>query len=86
MKTLKPIPKFNNEDEEYEFWQEADTTEYLDWSKAKVVKFPNLKKSTKTISLRLPENMLDNLKIKANAIDIPYQSYIKMILAKELAS
>ena len=46
MKTLKPIPKFNNEDEEYEFWQEADTTEYLDWSKAKVVKFPNLKKST----------------------------------------
>ena len=86
MKTLKPIPKFKNEDEEYEFWQKVDTTEYLDWSKAKIVTFPNLKKSNKTISLRLPADMLDHLKVKANAIDGPYQSYIKMILAKELAA
>jgi predicted DNA binding CopG/RHH family protein len=84
MKTLKTIPNFKNEDEEYEFWQNADTTEYFDWSKARVVTFPNLKKSNKTISLRLPADMLDHLKVKANAIDVPYQSYIKMILAKEL--
>ena len=84
MKTLKTIPNFKNEDEEYEFWQNADTTEYFDWSKAKVVTFPNLKKSNKTISLRLPADMLDHLKVKANAIDVPYQSLIKMILAKEL--
>ena len=84
MKTLKEIPKFKNEDEEYEFWQKADTSEYFDWSKAKIATFPNLKKSNKTISLRLPADMLDSLKVKANAIDVPYQSLIKMILAKEL--
>ena len=83
---MKAIPKFKNEDEEFEFWSDPklDVFEYFDASKAKVVTFPKLKKTTKTISLRLPADMLDGLKVKANAIDVPYQSLIKMILAKEL--
>ena len=84
MKTFKKIPKFNTEQEEREFWETHDSIDYIDWSKAKQVSFPNLKKSTKTISLRLPADMLDKLKIKANAMDVPYQSLIKMILQKEL--
>jgi predicted DNA binding CopG/RHH family protein len=80
MKKLKTIPQFNSEDEEREFWDAHDTTEYIDWSKGRRVRFPNLKKTTKTISIRLPEDMLEQLKVKANALDIPYQSLIKMIL------
>lgn len=81
---MRTIPKFNSIEEEKEFWENNDSTEFLDWSQAKDVNFPNLKKSTKTISLRLPEDMLEKLKVKANAMDIPYQSFIKMILQKEL--
>ncbi len=84
MSKIKKIPIFKNEDEEREFWDNHDVTDYFDMSKAKHVVFPNLKKSTKTISLRLPDDMLDNLKVRANAIDVPYQSYIKMLLNKEL--
>jgi len=83
---MKTIPKFSTEEEEQIFWENHDSTEFLDWKKAKAVKLPNLKKSTKTISLRLPEDMLENLKIRANAMDIPYQSLIKMFLQKELSS
>ena len=86
MKVLKKIPEFFNEEDERVFWEENDSTEYMDWSDAKVVRFPNLKKSTKAISLRLPEDMLERLKSKANAMDIPYQSYIKLLLQKELSS
>ena len=85
MKTLKTIPEFNSEEEEREFWQNSDSTEFVDWSKASAVKLPNLKKSTKTISLRLPADMLETLKVRANSLDVPYQSYIKMLLQKELA-
>ena len=84
MKKLKKVPKFSNELEERAFWESVDSSEYIDWSCAKVVTMPNLKKSTKTISLRLPEDMLYKLKVKANALDVPYQSLIKMILQKEL--
>jgi predicted DNA binding CopG/RHH family protein len=80
IKKLKKLPKFKNEDEEREFWDKADSTEYFDWSKAKRVKFPNLKPSTETISLRLPLGLLEDIKIQANKRDIPYQSYIKTIL------
>ena len=59
---MKRIPKFTNEDEEREFWAEHDSTEYMDWSKAQRAIFPNLKPSTKTISLRLPQSMLEELK------------------------
>jgi predicted DNA binding CopG/RHH family protein len=85
MQVLKKIPEFKNEEEEKKFWEEHDSSEYIDWSKAEAVRFPNLKKSTKSISLRLPEDMLERLKSRANAMDIPYQSYIKMLLQKELS-
>ena len=85
MKILNKIPEFKNEEEERLFWETQDSTELIDWEKAKIVRFPNLKKSTRSISLRLPEDMLERLKSRANAMDIPYQSYIKMLLQKELS-
>ena len=84
MKTIKTIPTFKNENEEREFWEENDITEYVDLSNAKRVRFPNLKKTTKSISIRLPVDMIDALKVKANSMDIPYQSLIKMILHEGL--
>jgi len=81
---MKTIPVFNNQQDEINFWDKNDATEYFDMTKAKRVKFPNLKKSTKTISLRLPEDMLEKIKVQANALDVPYQSFIKMLLQKEL--
>lgn len=80
MSSIKKIPKFKNEDEEREFWAAADSTEYIDWKKSEKVAFPKLKPSTKTISLRLPEFILDELKMIANKRDVPYQSLIKMFL------
>lgn len=80
VKKFKTIPKFKNEDAERSFWATADTSEYFDFSKAKRVKFPNLKFSTETISLRLPLSMLEDIKIAANRRDVPYQSLIKVYL------
>ena len=82
---IKIIPKFNDIEDEREFWENNDSTEFINWNNAKNVKFPNLKKSTKTISLRLPVDMLETLKVKANSMDVPYQSLIKILLQKELA-
>lgn len=84
MSKLKPIPKFKNEDAERAFWETHDSTEYVDWSKAKLARLPNLKPSTKTISLRLPESLLDRIKIEANKRDMPYQSLIKAWLADDV--
>jgi predicted DNA binding CopG/RHH family protein len=83
-KKPKPIPKFRNEDEEREFWRTHDTVDYLDWSKARRVDFPNLKPSTKSISLRLPLSLLDRIKVEANKRDVPYQSLIKTWLAEKV--
>jgi predicted DNA binding CopG/RHH family protein len=80
----KQIPDFKNEDEERKFWSEHDSTEYLDWRKAERAVFPNLKPSTKTISLRLPESMLAELRQLANKRDIPYQSLIKNFLRERI--
>ncbi len=80
MKNKKRIPQFNNEDEERDFWTKADSTEYVDWRKAEKVTFSNLKPSTKTISLRLPEFILDEIKLLAHKRDVPYQSLIKIFL------
>lgn len=81
MKKLKPIPKFKNEDEEDKFWSTHDSTEYVDWSKAIVnPSFPNLKFSTRTITIRVPQSLLDNLKMIANKKDVPYQSLVKVYL------
>lgn len=76
----KKIPVFKTEEEERAFWAEEEATEYVDWSKASKVTFPNLKPSTKTISLRLPEFILDELKLLAHKRDVPYQSLIKIFL------
>jgi predicted DNA binding CopG/RHH family protein len=84
MNKLKQIPEFSSEAEEQAFWETNDSTEYLDWSKAKNAKFPNLKPSTKTISLRLPESLLDRIKIEANKRDMPYQSLIKAWLVEDV--
>ncbi len=83
-KKLKEIPRFKNEDEEREFWWTHDSTEYVDWDKAQPAIFPNLKPTTRTISLRLPGSMLDRLKVAANKRDVPYQSLIKMFLKERL--
>jgi predicted DNA binding CopG/RHH family protein len=85
MKKLKKIPTFKDINDEKEFWESEDSLDYLDWDRAVFAKMPNLKKSTKTISLRLPEDMLYKLKTRANALDIPYQSLIKMMLQRELS-
>lgn len=84
MKKLKKTPNFKTEKEEREFWENHDTSEYLDLSKAERAVLPNLKLSTKTISLRLPEGLLDRIKVEANKRDMPYQSLIKVWLAKEI--
>lgn len=83
---MKKIPKFKTENEEREFWAKVDSTDYIDWSKARKAVFSNLKPSLKTISLRLPESMLDQLKMLANKRDVPYQSLIKMFLAERIDS
>ncbi len=84
MKPTKTIPTFEDENEERIFWQTHDVTEYIDMTQAKRVRFPNLKKTTKSISIRLPLDMIDALKVKANSMDVPYQSLIKMILSEGL--
>jgi len=78
------VPKFSSEDKEREFWVKEDSIAYVDWSRAKRVILPNLKPSLKTISLRLPELMLDELKLIAHKRDVPYQSLIKIFLAERL--
>lgn len=80
----KPTPKFKNEDEERAFWSEHDSSEYLNWQSAERVLFPNLKPSTRAISLRLPEPLLDALRQMANERDVPYQSLIKIILQERI--
>ncbi|PCI39250.1 MAG: hypothetical protein COB50_01365 [Thiotrichales bacterium] len=69
---------------EKQFWDKQDSTDHLDWSKAKIAAFSKLKPSTTTISLRLPESLLDNIKIAAHKNDVPYQSFIKIMLAEKL--
>jgi predicted DNA binding CopG/RHH family protein len=85
-KSPKPIPSFPSEDAEREFWATAESTEYFDWSKARRAVFPNLKPSTATISLRLPQGMLDELKVLANQRDVPYQSLLKVFLSERIAA
>ena len=85
-KKKKRVPKHRSEDREREFWASADSTEYVDWNKAQRVAFPDLKPSLKTISLRLPEMMLAELKALANKRDVPYQSLLKMFLAERIAA
>jgi predicted DNA binding CopG/RHH family protein len=80
----KSIPNFRSEAEEQDFWQKRDSTDYIDWSKGKIGVFPELKPSTKTISLRLPESLLAGIKTLANKKDVPYQSLMKVFLSDKL--
>jgi predicted DNA binding CopG/RHH family protein len=81
---LKKVPKFKSEREELEFWSTHDSADYLDYSKTKRALFPNLKPSTRTISIRLPESLIEHLKVLANKRDIPYQSLLKMFLVEKV--
>jgi len=81
----KKIPDFKNEDDERRFWATTDSTECVDWPAAQRRKLPNLKPSLRTISLRLPVSMIEDLKILANRRDVPYQSLLKVFLAERLA-
>jgi len=80
----KKIPRFENEEQERDFWASHDSTEHVNWKKAKRMRFPNLKPSTRTISVRLPETMLDDLKMLAHKRDVPYQSLLKIFLAERI--
>jgi len=83
---LKRIPKFKSEKEERKFWQKVDSTEYLDYSKLEKVSFPNLKLTSKPITIRLPQSLIERVKIEAHKRDIPYQSLIKQILFQRFSS
>lgn len=85
-KQLKAIPQFANEEAERTFWETHDSTDYLDWNKAQSVVLPNLKPTTQTISLRLPQHLLDSIKAAANSRDVPYQSLIKIWLQEKVSN
>ena len=80
----KPLPTFDNEAQERAFWETHDSSDFVDWSAAKKVSLRNLKPTTKTISLRLPQHLLDDIKTAANSRDVPYQSLIKVWLQEKL--
>ena len=80
----RPVPVFETEAEERAFWESHDSSDYVDWSKARRVRFPNLKPSTKAISLRLPVDLLERIKMAANKRDVPYQSLIKVWLSEKV--
>ena len=80
----KPIPEFRSEDEERRFWAKNDSTDFIDWQGATRRKLPNLKPTLRTISLRLPVSMIEDLKVLANKRDVPYQSLLKVFLAERL--
>lgn len=83
-KPKKTPPEFKTEAEERDFWESHDSSEYVDWSQAKPTRLPNLKPSTRTISLRLPVALLERIKLEANKRDVPYQSLIKAWLAEDV--
>ena len=82
--SLKAIPSFKSEKEEKKFWETHDSAEYVDWENTKKSVFPDLKPSTQSISIRLPSSLLEEIKVKANKRDVPYQSYIKILIAEAL--
>lgn len=84
MKKIKKLPKFKSENEEIDFWDKHSVTDYFDMNDAVVINFPNLKPSTETISIRLPNSLYYDIKREANKRDVPYQSFIKIILAEKI--
>ena len=86
MKMLKKIPKFKTEKEERLFWQKANSLEYVDWSKAERWIFPNLKLTSVPITMRIPESLLDRVKVRAHQRDIPYQTLMKQFIYEGMAA
>ncbi|MBI3290480.1 BrnA antitoxin family protein [Candidatus Microgenomates bacterium] len=86
MKKQLSVPKFKNEDEEADFWTSLDLSEYLEPSDFERVSFPNLKPTTRAVSIRIPEYLLNRVKEKANELAIPYQSLIKQYIQKGVFS
>lgn len=84
MKKLKKIPKFTNEDEESDFWSTHDSTDYVDWSKAKRVRFPHLTRTTKLVAMNMPISLIDHLKFLANKKNLGYQSLVKLFLIERV--
>lgn len=84
MKNLKKIPSFKNEEEEIKFWDEHDSSDYIDWNKSSKTYFPKLKSTSESISIRLPSSLLTRLKIIANKKDVPYQSLMKIYLSEQI--
>lgn len=84
MSKTNEIPRFESEEAEREFWSDQDSSELIDWKQAQAVRFPNLRPSTKTISVRFPESLLEELKIIANKRDVPYQSLLKIFVAERV--
>lgn len=80
----RTIPRCSSEDQERDFWAERDSSKYIDWSRAERVNLPNLRPSTRTISIRLPEPVIERLKVLANKRDIPYQSLLKLFVAERI--
>ena len=81
-KNLKKLPKFKNEDEERKFWDTHNSTEYFDWSKGQDIIFPNLKPTSRSLSIRIPEYIINRVKVEANKLDIPYQALMKQYIAE----
>ncbi|MBZ5553184.1 MAG: BrnA antitoxin family protein [Acidobacteriia bacterium] len=84
MKKLKRIPQFRSEEQVREFWARNDSADFVDYSKAKQPSFPNLKTTSRAISIRLPESLIENIKMLANREDVPYQSMMKMLLSEKV--
>lgn len=84
MSKLKKVPRFRSEKQEFEFWSTHDSTEYVDYTKGERVLLPNLKPSSRTISLRLPQSLIEHLKLLANKRDVPYQSLLKIFLMEKV--
>ncbi len=82
IKKYKKIPSFKSEDEERDFWATVDSSKYFDWNTAEVALFPNLKPTSRSISIRIPVYLLDRVKEKANEVNIPYQSLIKQYIKR----
>ena len=85
MKHSKKIPKFDSESRERKFWSHRDSSVYVDYRKAIRASFPNLKPTSRTISIRIPESLLDNIKVIANRADVPYQSMMKVLLNEKVS-
>src|SRR4030067_1792619 len=80
----RPPPRLASEDRERAFWSKRESSSYIDWSKAESVSLPNLRPSTRTISIRMPEPMIERLKVLANKRDVPYQSLLKVFVAQRI--